>query len=278
MTWRELYREGAGRLRAAGISDAGNDARLLLFASSKLSLATYALRAEEESSGGAAEEFFALIDRRAKREPLQYILGTAPFYGRDFIVRPGVLIPRFDTETLVEAVLRYVKPGMRILDLCTGSGCVLLSLLLEGPSGVTGAGCDISEAALAVAAENAARFGVRADFVKSDLFTNIERTYDIITANPPYIRGSEIGALEPEVALHEPRTALDGGADGLDFYRRICAEAPRYLAENGILGVEIGFDQAEDVTGMMRESGFRHILVRRDMGWNTRAVIGLWNQ
>lgn len=276
MTFRQLLREGADALKHAGISEAEYDARSLLYEAFDMNLADYLFRAEEEADPEASGRFRALIGRRCLREPLQYILGTAPFYGRDFLVEEGVLIPRFDTETLVEGLCGFLAPGMRLLDLCTGSGCILLTLLLEGPEGMEGTGSDISEKALEIAGKNAERLNVRADFVKSDLFEKISGTYDIITANPPYIRSGEIASLAPEVAAYEPRPALDGGGDGLSFYRRIAKEAPSYLHEGGILGFEIGYDQSEDVAELMKENGFGSIRVRRDLGWNTRAVIGTY--
>ena len=274
MTWRELLKSGSDTLREAGIPEAEFDARSFLLTASSMTLADYALRAEEEVPKDISARFRSLISRRAAREPLQYILGRAPFYGRDFIVGEGVLIPRFDTEPLIEALTGSLSEGMRLLDLCTGSGCILLTLLLEGPEGMTGTGADISEKALGYAVQNAAALGVPAHFVKSDLFEDITGTYDIITANPPYIRSGEIDALAPEVARFEPRLALDGGEDGLSLLRRIITEAPYHLTENGLLGVEIGYDESEDVAEMMRENGFGSIQIKRDLSWNTRAVIG----
>ena len=211
------------------------------------------------------------------REPLQYIMGTAPFYGRDFLVQRGVLIPRFDTETLIEAVLPYLKPMMRILDLCTGSGCILLTLLLEGPEGLEGTGSDISEEALYCARKNAEQLHEEAAFVKSDLFESIEGSFDLITANPPYIRSSVIGSLEAEVKEFEPLTALDGSEDGLEFYRRILREAGSHLRDGGRIALEIGFDQGSDVKSIMESEGFRDAAVLKDLAGLDRAVIGVWN-
>lgn len=274
MTWRELLKSGSRRLLDAGIQDAEYDARSILLEVSGMNLTTYALRAEEQADETVTEHFDQLITRRAGHEPLQYIFGEAPFCGREFLVRPGVLIPRFDTETLVEALLPSLRSGMSLLDLCTGSGCILLTLLLDGPAGMSGCGCDISAEALACARENAERFGASANFVESDLFEHIEGTYDIITANPPYIRSADIPGLAPEVVMHEPVLALDGGEDGLSYYRRIAAKAPEYLKDGGILGFEIGYDESEDVAGIMEENGFHSITVKHDLSWNTRAVIG----
>ena len=274
MTWRELLAEGTDTLAAAGLPEASPDARELLFSASGMDLTAYSLRADEEASAETENIYRTWILRRLRHEPLQYITGMAPFYGYLFAVGPGVLIPRFDTETLVEALLPHLKPGCRMLDLCTGSGCILLACLLEGPDGVSGTGTDISGTALRYAGENADRLKVPAAFIKGDLFENVEGTFHVISANPPYIRTEDISALEEEVRLHEPRTALDGAADGLLFYRRIIAEAPDYLCDDGLLGLETGYDQAEDVMTLMRERGYRDICFRRDLGGLPRAVLG----
>ena len=185
-----------------------------------------------------------------------------------------MLIPRFDTETLIETVLPHLRSGMHLLDLCTGSGCILLTLLLEGPSGVSGTGADISEEALAVARENAERFHVEAGLVRSNLYSNIHGLYDIITANPPYIRTRVIDTLAPEVRDHEPRLALDGEEDGLAFYRRITEGAPAVLKAGGMLAFEIGYDQAESVTEIMEDGGFQRVTVVKDLAGNPRVASG----
>lgn len=277
---RKLLKAGAGRLQAAwgqgedARRESETDARLLLFYAAGCTLSAWPLRMDEEAEPGVCGRYLAMIERRGRHEPLQYITGEAPFYGRDFIVRPGVLIPRFDTETLVAEVLPALRPGQRILDLCTGSGCILVTLLLEGPAGIRGTGADISGTALAVARENASRFGSDASFVKSNLYENIHGVYDIITANPPYIPRQDIAALAPEVRVFEPGEALDGGRDGLSFYRRIVRGAPMHLKENGTLAFEIGCDEAGAVTGIMREGGFENIKTVQDLAGRDRCVTG----
>ena len=171
-------------------------------------------------------------------------------------------------------MLPYTFPGARILDLCTGSGCILLTLLLEGNGPMKGTGTDLSDTALGVARGNAARFGVDASFLRSDVYTNVSGVYDIITANPPYIRTDVIASLDPEVRDHEPRLALDGDADGMRVYRSIIGGASAHLSENGVIGLEIGFDQAEEVSALMEASGFRKIEVTEDLAGRPRAVTG----
>ena len=277
MTYRELLKRGEGTLKAAGIADAESDARILLFETTGLSLTSYALRSGEKVPENEVPAYLECVGLRAKRIPIQYMLGRASFAGREFAVGEGVLIPRFDTETLTEAILPRLRPGMRLLDLCTGSGCILLTLLLDGPRGLEGTGSDISGTALDCAAWNAKAFGAECALIQSDLFEHIDGIYDIITANPPYIRTEVIETLAPEVRDHEPHLALDGGEDGLDFYRRIIEEAPRHLENGGLLGLEIGYDQAEDVCCMMETGGFGEVTIRRDLAWNTRAVIGVYH-
>lgn len=275
MTVMQLIRAGSSMLAEAGVPGAEHDALELYLHLSGRTLSQYAASLSEEIEEAEEKTYFSLIKRRAGREPLQYITALAPFYGREFYVRPGVLIPRFDTETLVECVLPRLKSGMRLLDLCTGSGCILLTLLLEGPEGLEGCGSDLSEEALSCAEENAARLQVPAVFVKSDLFGRITGRYDIITANPPYIRSGEIGLLDPEVRDYEPRLALDGSGDGLAFYRRICAEAGRFLKEGGTLAFETGADETEAVRELMQENGFSETEIHRDLSGLGRVVIGV---
>lgn len=280
MTLRELLKTGTERLLEAGGDgedarrESGNDARLLLFYAAGCTMTTWPLRMNEAADADTARRYLEMIRRRSRYEPLQYITGTAPFFGREFIVRPGVLIPRFDTETLVASVLPALRRGQTLLDLCCGSGCILLTLLLEGPEGLTGVGADISDTALAVARENASRFHADASFVKSNLYENIHGVYDIITANPPYIPAQEIDALAPEVRDFEPAEALNGGADGLSFYRRIVHGAAAHLRESGTLAFEIGFDEAEAVTRIMEDGGFGNIRTVQDLAGRPRCVIG----
>ena len=221
MTYQELYRKACGILVEAGCREAQADARQLLFYVADLDLSSYALRMNEKVPEDISMRYLETIARRSAREPIQYITGEAPFFGYTFYVTPAVLIPRFDTEILVEEALRYVKPDSHILDLCTGSGCILLTILAESRRKygdvceVRGTASDISEDALSVAKCNDERLRTEANFILSDLFNNICGTYDIITTNPPYIPTEIVAGLEPEVRDHEPNLALDGKEDGL---------------------------------------------------------------
>ena len=276
-SYYELVHEGEKLLTSAGCPEPAADARLLLFFVMGWNLTDYALLGGQPCENDKAERFMRLVERRMVREPMQYITGTASFFGYEFHVTQDVLIPRFDTETLVDAVLPHIKSGDRILDMCTGSGCIAITLfLLSANAGkaVSVTASDISAAALDVARENAASLGAQIRAVRSDLFERIEGTYDIITVNPPYIETGVIGTLDPEVRLFEPHLALDGSDDGLTFYRRIIREAGNYLAPRGILALEIGFDQSEAVEELMRAESFTDVCTVRDLGGNARCVLG----
>lgn len=246
-----------------------------------------------------------LVGRRAERVPLQHITGTQEFMGLVFEVNEHVLIPRQDTEILVEQALAFIGSGKvpaaensrtRILDMCTGSGCILLSVMHWAESYrqkalrragdtdrggekqdiiIEGTGADISPKALAVAEKNARRLGISAGFVESDLFGAVRGKYGMILSNPPYIRSDEIKDLQEEVRLHDPVIALDGREDGLYYYRRIVRESRSYLEEGGVLLFEIGCDQAEAVSGLMSGAGFSEITVKKDLAGLDRVVSGV---
>ena len=278
MTVRDLFLWGREKLARAHCPDPETDARLLLYYAADADLTWYALHGGDPAEESVQESYKKAVERRALREPLQYITGTAPFYGYSLRVTPDVLIPRFDTETLVEAVLGILKPSMRLLDICTGSGCIPAVISKEfaertGGGDLDVTASDISEGALHVARENAERLGVDIHFVKSDLFSEITGIYDIITANPPYIKEADISLLDQEVRAFEPHTALSGREDGLYFYRKITAEASDYLCRDGIMVLEIGADQAESVSGMLRGHGFRDIRLVRDLGGRDRVLM-----
>ena len=280
LTYRELYNEGNSALSMAleEEREAQLDARLLLEHVCGTSLQTLLLDGERAVTDNEAELYRRLLKRRCSREPLAYILGKWDFMGLEFGVSSDVLIPEQDTENLVEEVMREVCDGDRILDLCTGSGCILLSLL-NYSNGSTGVGTDLSEGAIAVAKENALKLGLseRCDWKAGDLFEAVDpgEKFDIIVSNPPYIRSETIGELAPEVRIHEPRMALDGGEDGLSFYRRIIPDAARFLVTGGFLYLEIGYDQAEAVTALMKEAGYYEVRTVRDYGGNDRIVCGI---
>ena len=273
----ELVHEGEKLLTSAGCPEPAADARLLLFFVMGWNLTDFAAGGGEPCDDDKKVEFLCLVKRRMTREPLQYITGTAPFFGYDFHVTPDVLIPRFDTEILVESVLPHIKNGDRVLDMCTGSGCIAITLFLESANAaktVSVTASDISEAALGIARDNAAALGAQIKTVRSDLFERIEGTYDIITVNPPYIETEVIGILDPEVRLFEPRLALDGSDDGLALYRRIVRDAGRYLVSGGLLAFEIGYDQSEAVEELMRAESYVNVSTVRDLGGNARCVLG----
>ncbi len=280
ITYRALYSEGAAALSAVleEEREAQLDARLLLEHVCGTSLQTLLLDGNRSVSGPEAELYKTLIERRCTREPLAYILGKWDFMGLEFGVSSDVLIPEQDTENLVEEVMREVCDGDRILDLCTGSGCILLSLL-HYSNGSTGVGTDLSEDAVAAARKNACRLGLsdRSDWRTGDLFEALKpgERFDIIVSNPPYIRRETIGELAPEVRIHEPRMALDGGEDGLDFYRRIIPGAADHLVTGGMLFFEIGYDQAEQVSALMEDAGYYEIRTIKDYGGNDRIVCGI---
>ena len=246
MNYRELYETGKERLEKAGIQEAALDARLLLEEVCRTDRNTLLVHGDRPVTEAEEKQFLAFTERRSTHEPLQQITGWQEFMGLRFSVTEDVLVPRQDTETLVEEVMRYLRDGMAILDVCTGSGCILLSLLRYS-NGCRGVGCDISEKALAVARENAEELGLSAEFIQSDLFENIEGKFEYIVSNPPYIRKDVLPTLMEEVRDHEPVIALDGGVDGLDFYRRIIRKAPDHLCPGGMLFFEIGYDQGEAV-------------------------------
>ena len=319
---RDVYEEGMALL--AGLEDAALDARLLL--EHFCGIDTNRLLAEPGMpvSDDLRNAFLKGIERRAAREPLAYIVGEQSFMGLPFIVSEDVLIPEQDTENLVEEALRLIDDGSRILDLCTGSGCILLSLL-HYTNGCIGVGTDLSEKALEIARRNASAHGLsdQTVWLQGDLFdaldplnkkdnddkdnkrenykiednkreesrddqaeksTESEKSesgfpgmsytsgYDMIVSNPPYIPTSVIDTLQPEVRCAQPRMALDGGGDGLDFYRRIIREAPAHLVVGGRLLLEIGYDQAEAVSDLLREAGYYGIEILKDYGGNDRIA------
>lgn len=276
MTYREAVEFGTKCLTDAGVPDAALDAWYLLQMVCNIERSYYYVHGEEDITQDAQKEYEIAVQKRAEHIPLQYIIGEQEFMGLRFKVNSNVLIPRQDTETLVEQVLKIVKPGMKVLDLCTGSGCVLISVLKNAPE-LTGMGSDISKTALLVAKENAKLHEVDAEWVRSDLFDNITETFDVIMANPPYIPTGEILSLMPEVRDFEPENALDGGADGLDFYRKITGQVKDYLNPGGYVYMEIGYDQGEAVSELMRNAGFTEVEVIKDLARNDRVVKGKGN-
>ena len=315
-TLKAAYTLGRERLRRAGVPEADLDAWYLLEYVTGLGRASYLMEPDREMTGQQSLRYEECISKREQRVPLQHITGEQEFMGLTFRVDENVLIPRQDTEILVEQALEILKKGqlprsggkLHILDLCTGSGCILLSVLhyadkcdtgrynagqcgpgmhdpgkhdaedpADMPGDIEGTGADISEKALSIAGQNADALGIRAKFIRGDLFENIRGKYGMILSNPPYIRSAEIDALQEEVRLHDPREALDGREDGLYFYRRITDEAREHLLPGGWLIFEIGYDQAEDVSGMMRSAGYAEVRVKKDLAGLDRVVYGRYS-
>lgn len=281
MIYRELYERGRAGLTAAGIEEAALDARLLLEHVCHTNRNDLLVHGERPVDEAQMQQYLACIARRIRRIPLQHITGEQEFMGLAFTVNEHVLIPRQDTEILVEEVLKELHDGMRIMDMCTGSGCILISLM-HYSNDCQGVGADISEAALDVARENAGRLlgeGKATDvaaFVQSDLFENISGKFDVIVSNPPYIRSDVIPTLQPEVKDHEPLQALDGTENGLYFYERIVSESRAYLMRGGRLYFEIGHDQGREVSALMRDAGFSEVAVVRDYAGLDRVVYGTY--
>ena len=273
MTYQEALRYGQIRLIAAGVLEVESDAWLLMSAVCRIDRNFYYVYGNEEITKEQEKEYMALLEKRAERIPLQYITGEQDFMGLNFKVNPGVLIPRQDTETLVEEVLKAVTPGMEVLDLCTGSGCIAVSLAKFVP-GAKVQGVDISPEALKVSEENARRNGVNVHFFLSDMFGQVEGKFDVIVSNPPYIPTGEIQGLMPEVKDFEPHLALDGKEDGLWFYRILAGEGKKYLKPKGTLMVEIGCDQGKDVSRIFKDNGYCDIKVIKDLAGLDRVVTG----
>lgn len=289
MTLFHLLTEGTRALEQSGNPDAKNDANQLLLAAFHLDTVHFLLNRMQELEDNdynrsCMELYRSMIQKRQRRIPQQQILGCQEFMGLNFYVNKHVLIPRQDTETLVERVLEEQgsrASGKTVLDVCTGSGCIAVSLAVKGAfASVTAA--DISEEALKVARRNADALGCadRMQFFQGDLFAALEHSpvcrFDIITSNPPYIPTEVIKTLEPEVRDHEPMLALDGTEDGLHYYRRIALEAGAFLNEGGSIYLEIGYDQGAAVSGLMEAAGFINVQVLKDLPGNDRVVRADW--
>ena len=275
----EILQSARELLEISGLNDADREAELIL--SHCLGIDRLHIYKENpDIPRNILLQIYEYLRRRAAREPLQYILGYAEFHGLKIKVGPGVLIPRPETELLVEEAIKTVHTShftsLRILDLCTGSGCIALALAREFPDAQV-YGTDTSEVALTYARENADRNRIQnVTFLKGSLFDplkNLDLKFDVIVSNPPYIKRDEIGNLQPEITDWEPGEALDGGEDGLDYYKMLIPEAGDYLKENGYLVLEIGIGQSDEVKWMEEEAGFQDIIVIRDYSGIERILI-----
>ena len=282
MKYKEIYHYGVCQLSDAGIEDKEWDARLLLEYVCHTDRNDLLVHGDREVPESEKDRYFALIEERKRHVPLQHITGEQEFMGLVFKVDGHVLIPRQDTEILVEEALRHLHDGMNLLDMCTGSGCILLSLLYYS-NGCSGTGVDISKEALVLARENAAQISRLAGgkeeisncrFLQSDLFEKLEGKYDMIVSNPPYIPTEVISGLMEEVRDYEPMEALDGKEDGLFFYREISVGAYDFLKGGGYLFYEIGHDQANAVEDIMEKAGYREVTVVKDYAGLDRVVYG----
>lgn len=278
LTYRQMCHNGAAILADAGITDAEYDSFALLEYITGMDRTAYILNGSKSVPEDIAERYDAVIDRRSSHIPLQHITGQAWFYGRGFNVNSDVLVPRQDTEVLVSEALKVINAKDSVLDMCTGSGCIIITLALEKKLG-RALGADISEAALKVASGNREKLGADdVTFVKSNIFSDInvndEELFDVIVSNPPYIATGEIETLTEEVRIHDPYIALDGLEDGLHFYREITRQSQNYLKSGGWLLYEIGCTQAHDVSDIMSEYGYSNIKVIKDLAGLDRVVMG----
>ena len=278
MTPRQLLLQSAGRLAEAGVPDPEQDPALLLSSITGRPPLALRLDMDTELAAPVLEHFQFLLNRRLRREPLQYILGSVSFQGVSFRVDERALIPRPETALLAEWVLErlkgYTEP--KVLDLCCGSGCIGLSVKAKRPDANMTL-TDISEAALSLAGENADRLHLEVSLLQGDLFQPVAgQRFDLIVANPPYIPSCECGILQEEVRF-EPLLALDGGEDGLDFYRRIAREVPGLLRPKGQLMLELGFDEADPVKETLLAHGAKDLVIRRDYSGNERMLLALYD-
>jgi len=272
-TWQGLLATGADILMQVGVATAKTDARWLLAGALGVARDRLAAVMDEPVKPAELVRFDEFLQRRCAYEPVSQILAVREFFGREFRVTRDVLDPRPETEVLVQIALK--EPATSVLDLGTGSGCILLSVLAENLQ-ASGVGTDLSQAALAIAQSNAAALQLeqRCQFLQAKWFAGVTGQFDLIVSNPPYISAAEFADLPPDVANFEPRIALAGGRDGLDAYRAIASDVARYLSPRGRLVVEIGPTQAADVTAMFKAAGLVKIEVHRDLDGRDRVVIG----
>lgn len=276
----ELLKMGETHLTESGIDNAKGEAEQIFCGMKNYDRSKFFLRWSQEATENEIESFMVLIEKRATRMPLQQVLGSTEFMGYPFKVTEEVLIPRMDTEILVEEALKVISKKDHVLDLCTGSGIIGISIAKECESNklpVKVTLSDLSDHAIALARENMDLNGVKLEVVQSDLFEKFKKKkFNVIVSNPPYIPKDVIPTLDVEVREHDPIMALDGGEDGLDFYRQITAEAVEHLKKNGHLLYEIGHDQGEEVFEMLNSAGFENIQVIKDLAGHDRVVSGIF--
>lgn len=283
MTWQALMKEELERLRQADIPEADSDIRLFAMDVAGCTYSTLILRMAEDVTEEQAQKLHAYVTERMTHKPCQYILGTQEFMGMEFATAPEVLIPRPETELLVEQACERLKKliekkrkqtgdrKLRVLDMCCGSGCIGISVAKLVPAVAVDL-ADISDAAITLTKKNRERLQADCMVIQTDLFAQIEEKYDMIISNPPYIRTDEIPKLMAEVRDFEPHLALDGKADGLYFYDKIIREAREYLYEDGYILFEIGQDQLEAVRGLLVENGYVDVEGMKDYAGLDRIV------
>lgn len=272
MTYRKAYEVGRYILEEAKIDNPSGDAFTLLSICCMIDRTYYLTHEDTELTEEQKTQYRIMLTKRAEHIPLQYITGIAPFMGLMLKVNSSVLIPRFDTEVVVAEAIKLLKGDERVLDLCTGSGCIALALKNKFPM-LNVVASDMSKAALNVAKENAKLYNMDIDFVKSDMFDKVKGLFDLIISNPPYIKSDVINTLTPEVRDFEPNEALDGMDDGLYFYRIIAENSKKYLKKGGKLVLEIGYDQGEEVSDMLFKNGFSPVSVIKDLAHLDRVIV-----
>lgn len=276
MKVRELLKNGTVKLTEYKIEDAILKVRMLLLYELQIQNEYLAVHLDEEASSEIAQNFEKHLEELIAGKPIQYITNSQEFFGLDFYIDENVLIPQPDTEILVEEIIeicKYREDVPKILDICTGSGAIAVTLAKQMKAKMVGS--DISPKALEIAKKNAEKHGAKIEFLESDMFEKVNQKFDVIVSNPPYIETKTIGKLSPEVK-NEPQIALDGGEDGLRFYRILTQKAKDYLEENGVLAVEIGYNQRENVIEIFRNAGFCDVYAKQDLAGNDRIVVGKW--
>lgn len=276
MKRKEVLKLGIAELNKQKIEEAKLKAQILMEHELKVSHEKFVMHCDEEMSQNSAERFLKNIEQLTKGTPIQYIINNQNFYGLDFYVDENVLIPQPDTEILVEEVLQIIEKRqekLRVLDICTGSGAIVIAICKN--QNVEMVASDVSEKALEIAKKNATKHGVPIEWIQSNMFEKISGKFDVIVSNPPYIETETIENLPQEVK-NEPRLALDGGKDGLNFYRILVEQAGNYLKKCGILAVEIGYNQKKEVLELFEKAGFCEVYGKKDFGNQDRIVVGKW--